>query len=135
MHKTRLMLGLCSSAMLMAVPSPAEHQHVTAAGQKVAASSVLITVLQEIASQLSSGSQANALSQILREFNAGVTVFDIQTLEQARQQALPILTSSGGLSTIKIIEYTGIIVEAIAQLEAARVSAAASSTAVTTTVH
>lgn len=133
MHKTSLMLGLCSSAMLMAVPSPAAHQHVTVAGQKVAASSGLITVLQEIASQLGSGSQASALAQILDEFNAGVTVVDIQTLEQALQQALPILTSSGGLSAINIIEYTGIILEAIAQLEAARTSVTAS-TAGTTTV-
>jgi len=112
--------------------------HIATSATGVSASSELITVLQDIASSLSSSTNVKALSTILQQLNAGINVFDIQILEQALQEALGVLASSGGvINPFTVIEYTGILVGAIAQLEAAHAQAvsAATSTIVTATTH
>ncbi len=132
-------LLLSNNLYTQTAPSANVHVHVASSSQGVTASSELITVLQDIASLLSSSTNTSALVTILQQLNTGINSFDIQLFEQALQEALGILASSGGkLNAFTVIEYTGILVETIAQLEAARVqssSSAATSTVVTSTVH
>ncbi len=111
--------------------------HITTSATGVSASSELITVLQDIASSLSSSANAAALTTILQQINAGVTVLDISILEQALQEALGILASGSPLNAFTVIEYTGILVGTLTELEAARAQAAASatSTVLTATTH
>ncbi len=115
---------------------PVSTTHVTASASGVSASSELITVLKDIASSLSSSANVIGLTTILQQINSGITVFDISILEQALQEALGILASGSPLNAFTVIEYTGILVGAIAQVEDARTQAAsaATSTVLTATV-
>gem|GEM_PF-3661259 len=76
----------------------------------------LINILQEISSMMSSSTDVSAITALLQKVNSGITVSDVQLIQQALQQALQILEASHGLNPITAVEYAAIILDTLAQL-------------------
>lgn len=99
----------------------------SAPSQKVSA------VLHSIASSAPVGSDIGALLTVIEQWDSGTSVDD-QILHQALQQALQVLSSHPGFNPLTVLEYTGILLEALAQIALAG-HASTTSTITTATVN
>ncbi len=79
------------------------------------ASPEVSNVLHAVAANTPAGSNISALLTVIEQLDSGTSI-DGQILHQALQQALQVLSSHPGFNPLTVLEYTGILLEALAQI-------------------